>query len=143
MYNNCLTGYKTQMDKVEADLKTVNGSTKAIQTIVSQMQNTQTATEAAIIYEQYITEEEQKKDEKLEFKDDPNRTSGGGDKAVIKAVSTYMGISTEILSAKMVVLKNAYNQDMKSIKHFIKPSEAEKKETEESSGGEVKAQVTI
>lgn len=126
MYKFVSVDFKSKVSKIEQDLKTVNSSNKAIEQIIQSMPSEQVSKEAVLIYENYITE-----DDSVKFKDDEKKKSNTD---LVKNVTVYMKACTDILSGKMKVLKDAYAQDMKCIKHFIKP--------EKDESGESKAEET-
>lgn len=144
MYRFVTVDYKAEMSKLEADLKTVNTSNKNIQNLVSTVMPAETASnEAAIIYESYMLEADDNKEEdkttgKVEFKDPPkdeNNTNGNksnnvNKESITKAVTTYCSVSTDILTGKMKVVKDMYSAYMTIIKHYIHPPKKEKENEE-------------
>ena len=125
MYNFVTSDYKAYMDKIEADLKTVNTSNKNIEAMVKTVISAEN--EAAIIFESYLYEaEDSNNDKKAKFKDDENRQDNNSN--LTKHVTTYMKASTDILTAKMKIVKDMYAQDMETIRHFVKPSAKDSKE---------------
>lgn len=123
MYKFVSVDFKSKLTKIEQDLKTINSSNKAIEQIIQSIPSDQVSKEAVMIYESYITE-----DDTVKFKDDENKKPNTD---LVKNINVYMKACTDILSAKMKVLKDAYAQDMKCIKHFIKPEKDNDKESKE------------
>lgn len=142
MYRFVTVDYKAEMSKLEADLKTVNTSNKNIQNLVSTVMPAETASnEAAIVYESYILEADDNKEEdkttgKVEFKDPPkdenntNENKSTNKESITKAVTTYCSVSTDILTGKMKVVKDMYSAYMTIIKHYIHPPKKEKENEE-------------
>ena len=150
MYKFVTTDYKSEMSKLEADLKTVNASNKNIQNLVNTVMSAETSSnEAAILYvlEADDNKEEDKTTSKVEFKDPPKdengsnnsgNNNGGGKESITKAVTTYCKVSTDILTGKMKVIKDMYTAYMTIIKHYAPPIKKPKKEEENTMNGKVK-----
>lgn len=129
MYEFVTSGFKSELSKIEADLKVVNTSNKNIQNMVSKVSATETTNEAVCLYESYITEEKED-DTKVGFEDNKD-ASKSNNKNIVSEVTTYVKASTDILTAKMKVLKNIYGLYMRTIRHYAPPFK--KKDKEESS----------
>lgn len=113
MYKFVSSDFKTYLNNIETDLRTVNTSNANIERIVKTITPVDINNESVLIYESYITEEEA-----VKFKDDPNRDTGDNSK-LVNHVTTYVKVSTEILSAKLKILKDAYGQSMKTLRHVF------------------------
>ena len=131
MYKFCLTDFGTKAKSVEDQMKTIENSKKNIETLMNSINPAESTTEAVLLYESYITEEESKA---MGFKDGENgpnpndNNSGQGKAKTVRLITNYMSIETDILSGRLKALKDCYNSYMKTIKHYIKP---EKKKEEE------------
>lgn len=132
MYNFALQ-FPDKITKMEKDLKTVNASNKNIENMVSQITPAQTTNEASVIYESYLMEAEDDNNKKVKFEDDEDAKKTNT--TLVKQVTTYLKVSSDILSAKMKCYRDIYAFYMQTIKHYIKPEpeeSSEKKETETS-----------
>jgi hypothetical protein len=123
MYKFVSSDIKTEISKIENDLKTVNGSSQNIERLVQSVTPAETTQESVLFLESYLNED----GDSVKFKDDENKpiNSGEAKSDIVKDVTTYMKVSTDILSAKMKVLRNIYACFMKSIKHCISPQKEE------------------
>ena len=126
VYKFASTDFKSELDKIESDLRTVNSSNKNIEQIVKTVSSAETANEVALIYESYLLEEDN-----VKFKDDKDRESKSNNTELTKHVTIYMKASTEILSAKLKILRDVYAQSMKILRHAFgskQKKESDKKE---------------
>ena len=59
----------------------------------------------------------------MKFVDDPDReqSEGQGKSAIVKNVTLYCKVNSQIISAKMSVLRSIYADYMRILKHFISP----------------------
>lgn len=134
--------YSVILKALEADLKSVNVSNSNIQRLVSSIPDSQVQSEAISIYEQYIIEADEKKS--VEFVDTGENDGNKG--TLVKAVTNYLSGSTDIISAKMKIYRDMYAQDMKILKHYIKPKDVDEFEDQEKQSEEkvtVKSQIKI
>lgn len=141
MYKFVKDVFPKKIADIENDLKKFNASNKNIQSMISQVTSAETTQEAVILY---LSEaDEQDKDEKTEFKDDPEAKKNDN-KSITKHVTTYLKVSTDIITAKMYVYKEVYNFYMKTIKHYVAPDKKkDKEEKSETNNTNNKTQVDI
>lgn len=144
MYDFCTNKYKSHMDKLEIDIKSVNTSKNNIQNIISTINNSQqqsTQESFVNILNNYsiITEaEDNKKDDSVKFEDDKDKKGGAVD--ITKKVTVYCKASTDVLTGKMKLLKDIYVLYIRTLKHQFKPKKKEdkKQETSENNNKTVK-----
>jgi hypothetical protein len=121
--------FPSKMSSIEKDLKTVNTSAQNISRIVSTITPAQTTSEATLIFESMYSILEDG-----EFHDGeggPNKSGEDSKKAnstITSHVTNYVSATTDIITAKMKIYKDIYNDKMKVIKHYIKPDKEEKKD---------------
>lgn len=131
MYRYCLNDYQNSIKSIEDDLKRYNTSSKNIQNLVNQVSSAETSqTECVAIYESFLLEaDNDQKSNKVEFKDDPDaKQQGQGSNDITKKITTFVKITTDILSAKMSMTREIYRLYMDTIRHYIKPTKAQKEE---------------
>lgn len=143
MYKFVKDVFPKKLSNIENDLKKFNASNKNIQNMVSQVTSSETTSEATLLY---LSEaEEQDKEEKTEFKDDPDAKKNDTT-SITKHVTTYLKVTTDIITAKMYVYKEVYNFYMKTLKHYAKPekkSDNKKEEKSENNNANKTTQVEI
>ena len=141
MYKFCLSDFKSHVDKIEADLKIVNTSNKNIESMVNSIVS---STQESVSILEAVLFEAEEDEKKVEFKDDPNaKTEGHGKTEVVKHVTTYVKVSTDILTAKMNLYKEVYSLYMKTIKHYIKPAKEESEDNESVQSTETKTTTKV
>ena len=119
LYKFCADDFKSEVSKIEADLKTINDSNKNIERLLSTITADQSTQEAVSIYESYLLEDEQKeKTDKVSFTDDPSGPDSNNKSVLIKNIQIYMSASTDVLSAKMKLLKDIKKEYMNILKHY-------------------------
>ena len=137
MYKFCTTDYESHIEPLRKNIKSLNVSSKTINNLANKIIDQQSATEAVAIYEYFIREAEENKN--VSFKDDPDKEKEANKTSIIKNITIYYSVCTDILSAQMRVFRNIYNQNKRTINHFIKPnkkmkpSESKPVETTDSS----------
>lgn len=147
MYEFCSDNFQPKIDAIENDLKSVNSSNKNIETIVNTVTN---VGEASTLLESYLIEAKptiqpnKNNEDKVEIKDDPERENKEKREEILKAVTTYTKVSTEICTSKMNILKDCYNLYMRMLRHAIpdkKSNDEEKENVEASNTGNVDTQI--
>lgn len=136
MFKFVSTEFKNHITKVEQDLKVVNSSNKSIQNLMNMITPPEVKKESVVLYEIYIHEDD------IKFQDDPNKVKEDNG-SLVKHISNYMKASTDVLSVKMDILRTIYAQNMKTIKHFIKPEKTEKTKSQEQTTGSTNPEVKI
>lgn len=146
MYTFATKTFTAKVSKLEVDLKTVNNSNKNIQNLISTIQPAEVKAESVCIYESYIMEAEEKKDDKPKFNNDEPEKSSQDNSTLVKHVSTYLGVSSDIISAKMSAYREVYAFYMSVIKNYIKPSGTSEEKQEkpvDNNAGEKKTEINI
>ena len=126
MYDFVSKTFPQKISNIEKELKTVNVSNKNIESMVSQITPTESVAEISMINRRYLLEEES---EKVEFKDDEKSSNNT---TLVHHVTTYLKVSSDILSAKMKCFRDIYALYMRTIKHYIKPAPEPKPEEKET-----------
>lgn len=116
-YKFCLSDSKSEISKIELDLKTINDSNKNIERIVNSISTDQTTREAAIMYESYLYEVQNQ--EKISFTDDKNGADANNKTSLVSDIHIYISCSSDILTAKMNLLKNIKKEYMNILKHLV------------------------
>lgn len=141
MYKFCTTDYDNYIEPIKNNIKSLNVSNRVISDLANKViDSQQSATEAVAIYESFIHEAEEKKN--VKFEDDPDRKKDDH-KAIMKHISTFYSACTDVLSAQMRVFKNIYNQNKRTINHYIKPTKKEKSGETKAPEGNSDIQVEV
>lgn len=134
IYKFCAADIKSEIGKIEIDLKTINNSNQNIERLLNSITTDQGVKEAVALYESYLLEDENnsqnKSSDKMSFTDDKSETNKSDNSAIIKSIQVYMSASTDILSAKMKILKDMKKEYMSILKHFVGPEKASDKDEE-------------
>ena len=126
MYKFCSNDYNESMRSIQDDLKKYNTSAKNIQNLVNQVTSAETTqNECVSVFESYLYEaENDQNNTKVEYKDDPDaKQKGQGNNDITKKITVFVQITTDILSAKLSVVKEIYQLYMNTLHHYIKPSD--------------------
>lgn len=150
LYNYVSSGYKKQKSGLETDLNTVNASNDNIKRLVDTIVTSTNETVNIIqtIYESYLTEEikqngsdsgDKKYDTKMTFVDNSNDPQEQGQEKksnnnIVRHVTSYMAVSTEILTAKMRIKRNIYSQYVKTIRHYFGEEKESAKDNKTNQG---------
>ena len=133
IYQFCIQSYQELAANIEEDLQIINQSNTNIMNSVNIASST--TQEAAILYESMIleapTNANNSSDKKsMAFTDTSGETTDPNDKksenletSYAKAVSNYMKVSTDIISAKMSLINDIYSDYMNIIEHYVKNRE--------------------
>ena len=78
----------------------------------------------------------------MEFKDDPDREKVGSSGSFVKRVSTYVSVSTDIVSTKMKIIRRKYALSMRTLKHYMKPQKEDQNREQEQTV-QVKTQIEV
>lgn len=127
-YNFCATDVKAEISKIEADLKIVNDSNKNIERIINSITSDQSTQEAVELYNYFLNEADQEKSEKMSFTDDKNGPNADSGSTLVKDIHVYISASTDILSAKMKIVKDIKKEYMNILKHFVGGGKSNKEE---------------
>lgn len=129
-YQWCSNDYKTSIDGLKADIASLNTSNSNIQSLVNQISTTESVNNLNYIFESYILEaDENTNDQKMKFQDDQDKNPDGTSKEsdmnnqLTKEIQIYMSASTEILTAKMNLLKDRRKDYIAILKHLISPKD--------------------
>ena len=140
-YNFCSTGFYKLRGSIEDDLNTFNQSIQAIQDMVNNTQSGETPVnsvtnnqnpvkkESVNLSEEYLSEAIPKpfnsnKKQKMSFTDkdgqttNPNQKIKDNSKIIVRDISRYISLAAEILSAKMRVLNEVYQNRYQILTHF-------------------------
>jgi hypothetical protein len=133
IYRFCLQSYQELVASIEEDLQIINNSNNTIMNTVGAITSAQESynmilSEAPIIR---TNAPANANNTKMTFTDadgeteDPNDKSGKKtQKSYTKAVVNYMKVSTDIISAKMALINDVYEDYMHIIEHYIKNKSA-------------------
>lgn len=140
IYKFCAADVKAEISKIEVDLKTINNSNQNIERLLNSITTDQGVKEAVALYESYLLEEDnsQDKSDKMSFTDDKSSsddTNKNDNSAMVKSIQVYMSGSTDILSAKMKILKDMKKEYMSILKHFVGPEKSSNKDEEKKEDG--------
>lgn len=150
LFNFVVTGFKEKVTKLETDLKQFNGNVSTLKatanvtssgednTATVQQQTTATnkyqmkpASESAIIYESYNLLLEKEEDNTKTQKATNTETSNGNnneEKSNIKRITWYLSGNTDVISAKMKILRQRYLDAINILKIAFPKAKEEKKE---------------
>ena len=151
LFNFVTGGFKEKVTKLENDLKQFNGNITTLKSTANvtssgeettstvQQQTTATnkyqmkaASESAIIYESYNllleAEDDNTKAQKVTNTDTSNGNNNGEEKSNIKRITWYLAGNTDIISAKMKILRQRYLDAIKILKIAFPKEKEEKKE---------------
>ena len=131
--------YKKETETLQDNLNVINTANNSIENIAKSLPTETATSEAVILFESYLTEEENRK---MEFKDDPDREKVGSSGSFVKRVSTYVSVSTDIVSTKMKIIRRKYALSMRTLKHYMKPPK-EDQNREQEQIVQVKTQVEV
>ena len=131
--------YKKETETLQDNLNVINTANNSIENIAKSLPTETATSEAVILFESYLTEEENRK---MEFKDDPDREKVGSSGSFVKRVSTYVSVSTDIVSAKMKIIRRKYALSMRTLKHYMKPPKEDQNREQEQTV-QVKTQVEV
>ena len=169
MINFCEKGFSDRVKKMETDLKTINvnintvktkiGITKSGEETTSTVTNQTEVTPKAensldilsAIYESYIVEGPGGPDENnnkstavVKNDNNENKESKAGQQKAVQRISWYLAGNTDVVSAKMKIMRQGYLDAIRIFKAIIPKDEEEKKETEvKSTGNEKKYSIDI
>lgn len=124
IYEYCKDGYKQAVDQISKDIENLNNSSKTITNMVNSIISTQ---ESLMLWDNMNLHifTEGNEDEKMTFTDNSGETSGESKEAdnskaaITSAVTTYMNVSTKLLSAKMSMTTEKFNTCMRILTHFV------------------------
>ena len=132
IFSWCINDYKKNITNIENDIKSLNSSSSNIENIVN---NTMSATgEAVEYYNYYITETDNDNnkmkinDDKLEdnANDQNNNKGSDNNNQVVKDIQTYMSATTQILTAKINIMKDRRKDYISILKHYIPAKDIKK-----------------
>lgn len=138
LYNFCKDGYKRAVTSISHDINSLNNSSKNITNMVNNVISAQEAVELFNEISLHIIKEADN-DEKMEFSDEKQDNTGTGNNPnpegtklkVTNAVTVYMTTCTKLLSAKMSMTTEKFNNSVKILTHYVgyynknKPTENE------------------
>ena len=152
LFNFVTNGFKEKVTKLETDLKQFNGNVTTLkatanvttsgedntatvqqQTIATNKYQMKPASESAIIYESYNLLLEADDDNTKSQKATNTETSKGNnneEKSNIKRITWYLSGNTDIISAKMKILRQRYLDAINILKIAFPKDKEEKKEDE-------------
>lgn len=131
--------YKKETETLQDNLNVINTANNSIENIAKSLPTETATSEAVILFESYLTEEENRK---MEFKDDPDREKVGSSGSFVKRVSTYVSVSTDIISTKMKIIRRKYALSMRTLKHYMKPPKEDQNREQEQTV-QVKTQIEV
>ena len=131
--------YKKETETLQDNLNVINTANNSIENIAKSLPTETATSEAVILFESYLTEEENRK---MEFKDDPDREKVGSSGSFVKRVSTYVSVSTDIVSTKMKIIRRKYALSMRTLKHYMKPQKEDQNREQEQTV-QVKTQIEV
>ena len=128
-YKWCTNNYKNSTQSVERDLKLINAITANVENYVK---STIASEAVSMLY--YLTEADDDND-KMKVEDDPDKEKQDTEKSqFLKDLQVYMSFITQILTAKLEILRNRKKDYVTILKHYIpmvkKPKEEEQGEIE-------------
>lgn len=157
IYRFCSNDYKQHISRLENDSKSIQNSSSNIQRLaetISSGESTQESvnlllSEAAHIYYVYHEDDnndDEKEKTKMGFKDPepkdedgdgkPDKPKKGVDNTTINRISTYLKVSSSIVSAKMKLIKDMYTTYMEVLKHFAPPLKVNTKKKDNESNND-------
>lgn len=120
MHHFC-TEFPNTINNIKKDIDAVKNSNSKIETLVNSISVSQSANEAVCLFEELsIIKEEGEDNNKVSFKDDPDREKSNKTNDISKHVTNYIKINTSILSGKMKVYRDIYRLYMRTLKHCFK-----------------------
>lgn len=135
-----------QLFKVEKDLKSMNDSNKNIQAMTAQITPETTATGESAFYEFFIfLEDGEENNGKTGYQDNPEAADkkSNNNSSIVKHITTYMKVSSEVISAKMKCFKDQFMFYLQTVLHYIKPSKNNEGENKEENKEQGSANVDI
>ena len=114
-YKWCINDYKNSSSSLERDLKLVNNITA---TVGNYVKSTLSANETVNMLN-YITEADN--DDKMKVEDDPDKKEqqDTGNSQYVKDLQVYMSTITQILTAKLEILRDRKKDYVTILKHYI------------------------
>jgi hypothetical protein len=135
IFSWCINDYKKNITNIENDIKSLNSSSSNIENIVN---NTMSATSEAVeYYNYYITEADNDDNDKMKINDDKpeddtndqnNNKGSDNNNQVVKDIQTYMSATTQILTAKINIMKDRRKDYISILKHYIPAKDIVKKD---------------
>ena len=136
-YKWCTNDYKNSMQVVERDLKLINAVSANVENYVKS-----TLAQETVDMLNYITEAENDDNEKMKIEDDPDKKEQDTTNSqYVKDLQVYMSATTQILTAKLEILRNRKKDYVSILKHYI-PMVKKPKEEENQGNVEVNVQTT-
>ena len=126
LYNFCKDGYKRAVTSISHDIDSLNNSSKNITNMVNNVISTQETVDLFNEMSLHIIREADD-NEKMEFSDDKEDNTGTGSNPhpegaklkVTNAVTVYMTTCTKLLSAKMYMITEKFNNSIKILTHYV------------------------
>ena len=134
IFSWCINDYKKNITNIENDIKSLNSSSSNIENIVN---NTMSATGEAVEYYNYYITEADNDNNKMKINDDKpednandqnSNKSSDNNNQVVKDIQTYMSATTQILTAKINIMKDRRKDYISILKHYIPAKDIVKKD---------------
>ena len=121
MYDWCANKYKQQFDSINSDINLVNGSISNIETLMNNIQPSNVGETVNMFFNEAEGDNSKENDTTKIIKD-PGAEDDTNNK-VLKDISTYMKASTQIMTAKMNILKDRKGMYIKILSSYISPKD--------------------
>ena len=129
MYTFCTDTFNNLKGKIEEGIKVIDSSN---QNIVNSLNQVSSAEESYYFIESILLEDDNN-NEKMTIVDNSTGEEATKPSNMLKAVSTYVSVSSSIISTKMVALLKEYFQNLKVLKYFARQNGSD---DESSNNGE-------
>ena len=117
MYTFCTDTFNNLKGKIEEGIKVIDSSN---QNIVNSLNQVSSAEESYYFIESILLEDDNDNNEKMTIVDNSTGEEATKPSNMLKAVSTYVSVSSSIISTKMVALLKEYFQNLKVLKYFAR-----------------------
>lgn len=115
-----VSNFGNNLSKMKEQLNQLNRVNEEVSRTLDQMNMAATSVQQeSVLFCNYITEEN---DNEVSFEDKPGADTGVNNKSMVKRLTNYVAISTEVITSRMKVYRSMFAFYMKTLKHAFQGS---------------------